>query len=69
MTQRAKRTASGKGLGAGDRPPHARSTGAGAARIGGVEIRIARPKVHLETDKAAKIRAAVRSVYGSREKA
>jgi hypothetical protein len=69
MTQRAKRTASGKGMRAADRASHARKTRAGpAAHIGGVEIRIARPKVRLEPDKAAKIRAAVRSIYGPREK-
>jgi hypothetical protein len=48
---------------------HARKTRVGpAAHIGGVEIKIARPKVRLEADKVARIRAAVRSVYGPREK-
>jgi hypothetical protein len=68
MTQNAKRTASGKGMRATDRA-HARKTRVGpAAHIGGVEIKIARPKVRLEADKVARIRAAVRSVYGPREK-
>jgi hypothetical protein len=70
MTQRSKRTISGKRMRTADRVSHARKTRAGAAaHIGGVEIRIARPKVRLEADKIAKIRAAVRSVYGPREKA